>query len=148
MKTLATAGLLAAVILAGALLFRHHAKVSQDRDAALQVRLAGVWLRAEDNLPRGTFMPLSLRCTNTVAADGSFVCQSCFLHSDRTNTYRDAGTWRVQDGNLTETVTNDSNPSAVTPRSSSGRIDFAQANEFVIYWHGNTNTQTWRRISS
>jgi hypothetical protein len=147
MKKITIIGLLAAIITACVLLLRYHAKISKDRDEAFRERLAGVWLREELYPPHGVGMPESMRCTNTVAADGSFVELSWFSHPDRTNTYQDTGTWHIKDGNLIETVTKDSNKIAIVPRSSSGQIVFVKTNEFVIYWQGTTNTQVWQRIS-
>jgi hypothetical protein len=147
MKTFAMIGLPVVIIITGALLLRDHARISGARDKDWRGKLAGVWLREEDNLPRGVGMPLSMRCTNTVAPDGSFICQSWFSHADRTNTYQDAGTWHIQDGNLIETVTKDSNKAAVVPRSCDGRIVFEKSDEFILYWQGTTNTQVWQKIS-
>jgi hypothetical protein len=147
MKKIAIIGLLAAIIIGCVALLHYHAKISKARDEAFQERLAGVWLREEDNLPYRVGGPLSLRCTNTVATDGSFVELSWLSHLDRTNTYQDTGTWHIKDGDLTETVTRDSNKAAVVPRSCSGRIVFVKTNEFVIYWLETTNTQVWQKIS-
>ena len=147
MKKLTLIGLLAAIIITCALLLRYYAGISKDTDAAFQERLAGVWLREEDNLPHGVGMPLSMRCTNIVAADGSFVELSWFSHPDRTNTYQNTGTWRIKDGNFIETVTKDSNKIAIVPRTGSGQIVFTKTNEFIIYWPGTTNTQVWQKIS-
>jgi hypothetical protein len=147
MKTFAIIGCSVVIIIACVLSLRYHARISAARDEDLRGKLAGVWLRAEDNLPRGVGMPLSLRCTNTVAPDGSFACRSWLSHPDRTNTYQDTGTWHIKDGNLIETVTKDSNQAAVVPRSSSGQIVFTKTNQFVIYWQGTTNTQVWQKIS-
>jgi len=147
MKKITIIGLSVVIIIACVLLLRYHAKISKDRDEAIRERLAGVWLREEDYLPPGVAMPQSMRCTNTVAADGSFVELSWFSHADRTNTYQDTGTWHIKDGNLIETVTKDSNMTAIVPRSTSGQIVFVKTNEFVIYWQGTTNTQVWQKIS-
>ena len=76
MKKIAFVGLPAAVLIACALLLRHYDKITKANDEAFRERLAGVWLRQEDNLPGGAGMPRSMRCTNTVATDGSFVEQS------------------------------------------------------------------------
>ena len=147
MKKLTIIGLFAAVIIAWVVLPRSYASLSQDRDEVLQERLAGVWLRDEENLPSGVGMPLSLRCTNTVAADGSFVELSWLSHPDRTNTYQNTGTWRIKDGNWIETVTKDSNKTAIVPRVSIGHIVFLKTNELIISWPGTTNTQVWQKIS-
>src|SRR5690242_1583518 len=121
MRKIAIVGLLAAILVACVLLLRYHAKLSEARDEAFRERLAGVWLRAEDALPRGVGMPLSMRCTNTVAADGSFVELSWFRHSDRTNTYRSTGTWLVKNGRLIETIKSSTNPTEVTPHTGAAR---------------------------
>jgi hypothetical protein len=134
MKKFAIIGLLAAIIIACVLLFQYHAKISMARDEVFRVRLAGVWLRAEDKLPQGVGMPLSMRCTNTVAADGSFVEQSWFRHTDRTNTYQRTGTWLVQNGHLIETVKTSTNPTEVIPHSDTARIIRADASGFALRW--------------
>ena len=127
MKKLTIIGLLAAIIIACVLLLRYHAKISKDRDEAFRERLAGVWLRAELNLPHGVGMPQSMRCTNTVAADGSFVELSWFSHPDRTNTYQRTGRWLVKNGHLIQTVKSSTNPTEVTPWTDAGRIVRADA---------------------
>jgi hypothetical protein len=86
MKKITIVGFLAAIVIACALLLQYHSRITRERDETFREGLPGVWLREEDNLPRGAEMPLSMRCTNTVAADGNFVELSWFCHSDRTNT--------------------------------------------------------------
>jgi hypothetical protein len=147
MKKLTIIGLLAAIIIACVFLLRYHAKISKDRDEAFRERLAGVWLRELDNLPPRVGGPQSMRCTNTVAPDGSFTCQQWLSHPDRTNTYQDTGTWHIKDGNLIETVTRDSNEAAVVPRSHSGQIVFVNTNEFVVFWPADKRKSVWQRIS-
>jgi hypothetical protein len=114
LKKLTIIGLLVVVVAAFLLLQWQHVRVARF-DGDFRQQLAGVWLRAEDELPRGVGMPLSMRCTNTVAADGSFVELSWFRHSDRTNTYQATGTWFVKDGHLIETIRSSTNPVEVTP---------------------------------
>ena len=143
MKKIAIIGLLAAIIIACILLFQYHAKISKARDEAFRERLAGVWLREEDNLPHGVAMPLSMRCTNTVAADGSFVRLEWFSHPDRTNTYKRTGTWLVKNGHLIETVKTSTNPTEVTPHSDAGRIVRLDAGEFIVRWKSD---ETWQRV--
>jgi hypothetical protein len=143
MKRLTTIGFLVALIIACVLLLRYHAAISQARDEAFRERLAGVWLREEDNLPRGVAMPLSMRCTNTVAADGSFVELSWFSHPDRTNTYRRTGAWLVKNGHLIQTIKSSTNPTEVTPWTDTGRIVRADAGEFTVRWK---TDETWQRI--
>jgi hypothetical protein len=147
MKKITIIGLLAAIIIACVLLLRYHAKISKDRDEAFRERLAGVWLRELDNLPHGVGMPLSMRCTNTVAPDGSFTGLQWLSHPDRTNTYQDTGMWHIKDGNLIETITKDSNVAAVVPRSHSGQIVFVNTNEFVVSWPADNSKSVWQRIS-
>ena len=84
-------------------------------------------------------MALSMRCTNTVAADGSFVELSWFRHTDRTNTYQRTGTWLVKDGHLIETVKTSTNPTEVTPHSDAGRIENADTLGFAVRWQHSTN---------
>ena len=147
MKKLTLISLLSVIISAGGLWLRYHERMIQARDAAFRGRLPGVWLRTEDGLPSGVGMPLGMRCTNTVAADGSFVERSWFSHPDRTNTYRRTGTWLVKSGYLLETVKTSSNPCEVTPHADAGWIDSVKTDEFVLSWSGITNTQIWRKIS-
>jgi hypothetical protein len=100
-------------------------------------KLAGVWLRQE----------AGMRCTNTVAADGSFVELSWFSHSDRTNTYQRTGTWTFKDGRLVETIKSSTNPSEVTPHTNSERAVYSNAGELVIFWQASTNKTVWQRVS-
>jgi len=146
MKKIAIAGLSAAMIIAGVLLFQHHARISKERDEVFRERLAGVWLREEDYSPHNVNAPLSMRCTNTVAADGSFVELSWFKHTDRTNTYRCTGTWLVKNGHLIETVKTSTNRIEVTPSTGVGRIIRADAHGFTIRWP-NSAEMVWQRIS-
>jgi len=100
-------------------------------------QLAGVWLRKE----------AGMRCTNTVAADGSFVELSWFSHSDRTNIYQRTGTWIVKDGHLVETIKSSTNPTELTPHTGTGRVVHSDAGQFVIYWQASTNKTVWQRVS-
>jgi hypothetical protein len=143
MKKLTIIGLLAAIIIVYVLLVQYHAKISKARDEAFRERLAGVWLREEHNLPHGVGMPLSMRCTNTVAADGSFVELEWFSHPDRTNTYRRTGTWLVKNGHLIQTVKSNTNPSEVTPWTDAGQIVRLDAGEFTMRWKSD---ETWQRV--
>jgi hypothetical protein len=145
MKKIAMIGLLAAIIIACGLVLQFHARISKERDGAFQGRLAGVWLREEDNLPRGAGKPLSMRCTNTVAADGSFVELSWFSHPDRTNTYQRTGTWLVKNGHLIQTIKSSTNPTEVTPHTESGRIATADARGFTVRWQNSEET-VWLRV--
>jgi hypothetical protein len=143
MKKIAIAGLLAAVVVACELLLWHHSKISNQRDEAFRERLPGAWFREENNLPRGAGKPLSMRCTNTVAADGSFVELSWFSHPDRTNTYRRTGTWLVKNGHLIQTIKTSTNPTEVTPWTDTGRIVQADAGEFTVRWKSDV---TWQKM--
>lgn len=143
MTKIAITGLFAAILVVCVVLLRHHARISNERDEAFRETLAGVWFREENNLPRGVGMPLSMRCTNTVAADGSFVELSWFSHPDRTNTYRRTGTWLVKDGKLIQTIRTSTNRSEVTPWAGAGRIIRANAVEFTVRWKSD---ETWKRI--
>ena len=145
MKKITIIGLLAAIIIACVLLLRYHAKISKARDEAFRERLAGVWLREEHNLPHGVGMPQSMRCTNTVAADGSFVELSWFSHPDRTNTYQRTGTWLVNHGQLIETINSSTNPTEVTPHTGTAPIIHSDAGEFVVRWRNSAET-VWQKI--
>ena len=142
MKKLTIIGLLVVIVAVCLLLRWQHVRMA-GFDSDFRQQLAGVWLRAEDELPRGVGMPLSMRCTNTVAADGSFVRLEWFSHPDRTNTYRRTGTWLVQNGHLTETVKTSTNPTEVTPHSDTGRIIRLDAGEFIVRWKSD---ETWQRV--
>ena len=133
MKKLTIIGLLVVVVAACLLLYWHHVTVARF-DSDFRRQLAGVWLRAEDDLPRGVGMALSMRCTNTVAADGSFVELSWFRHSDRTNTYQRTGTWLVKNGHLIQMVKSSTNPTEVTPWTDAARIVRADASGFTLRW--------------
>ncbi|MDR3457753.1 MAG: hypothetical protein P4N60_09935 [Verrucomicrobiae bacterium] len=144
MKKIAIIGFLAAVIVACAWLLRSHARLSPAGDEAFRERLAGVWLRAELDLPPGVGKPLGMRCTNTVAADGSFVELSWFSHADRTNTYRRTGTWLVKNGHLIETIKSSTNPTEVTPHAGTGQIIHSDARGFTVRWQ-NAGETVWQR---
>src|SRR5271154_6157430 len=147
MKTLAIIGLSVVFIVTCVLLPWRDAIISRDRDEAFRERLAGAWLRELDNISHGAGMPLtlSMRITNTVAADGSFVELSWFSHPDRTNTYRRTGTWLVKDGHLIETIKTSTNPTEVTPHTNAGRIVHSDTSEFVVRWQNSVET-IWQRI--
>jgi hypothetical protein len=146
MKRLALIGFLGAIAIACVLIHKD-AEFSKYRDNAFQLHLVGVWSREEDNLPHGVGKPLSMRCTNTVAADGSFVELSWFRHPDRTNTFRRTGTWLVKNGNLIETVKTSTNPTEVTPHSEAGRIFIAGALGSTLRWQHSTNETIWQRVT-
>ena len=142
MKKLTIIGLL--VVVACLLLYWQHVKVAKF-DSDFRQQLAGVWLRAEDDLPQGVGMALSMRCTNTVAPDGSFVELSWFRHSDRTNTYRATGTWLVKNGHLIQSVKSSTNPAENTPWTDAARIIRADASGFTLRWP--KADQIWQRIA-
>jgi hypothetical protein len=134
MKKLTIIGLLVVIIVACLLLHWQHVKVARfDNDFRQQ--LAGIWSRQETDM----------RCTNTIAADGSFVELSWFKHSDRTNTYQRTGTWLVKDGHLIETIKSSTNPTEVTPHTGDARIIHSDAREFVVRWPNSVET-IWQRI--
>lgn len=145
MKKLAIIGLLPVIIFPCALLHWHQVKIA-GFDTDFRQNLAGTWLRELDNLPRGVGMPQSMRCTNIVAPDGSFVCLSWFSHPDRTNTYQQTGTWLVKNGHLIQTVKTSTNPTEVTPRTNAGWIVLADAREFTVRWQSFTNESVWQRV--
>ena len=86
-----------------------------------------------------------MRCTNTVAPDGSFVELSWFSHPDRTNTYQRTGTWFVKDGDLIETIKSSSNPTEVAPHTLAGRVVHADASGFTVRWPNSAET-VWQKI--
>ena len=146
MKKTAVIGLSVAIIIACGLLLGHLAKVSDERDRVFRQRLAGVWLRAEDNLPPVVGGAQSMRCTNIVAADGSFVELSWFSRPHRTNTYQRTGTWLVKNSRLIETVKTSTNPVEVTPHSIAGRIVRADEGGFTLRWQNSEET-IWQRVT-
>jgi hypothetical protein len=134
MKKLTIIGLLVVIIVACLLLHWQHVKVARfDNDFRQQ--LAGTWLRQETDM----------RCTNTIAADGSFVELSWFRHSDRTNTFQRTGTWLVKDGHLIETIKSSTNPIEVTPHTDDARIIHSDAREFVVRWQNSVET-IWQKM--
>jgi hypothetical protein len=133
MKKLTIIGLPVVIVVACLLLHWQHVKVAKF-DSDFRQHLAGVWLRQE----------AGMRCTNTVAADGSFMELSWFSHPDRTNTYQATGTWLVKDGHLIETVKSSSNQAEVTPHTGAARIIRSDAGEFVVRWPNSVET-TWQR---
>jgi hypothetical protein len=134
MKKFTIIGLLVVVVAACVLLYWHHVTVARF-DSDFRQQLAGVWLRQEGGM----------RCTNTVAADGSFVESLWLSHPDRTNTYQWTGAWLVKDGSLIETVKTSTNPSEVTPHTLAGRIVHSDAGEFVVRWPNSVET-IWQKI--
>ncbi len=145
MKKITIIGLFVVIVLAGMLL--HWQRVRMARfDSNFRQNLAGIWLREEYNLPPGAGMPLSMRCTNTVAADGSFVELSWFGHADRINTYRRTGTWLVKNGHLIEIIKSSTNPAEVIPHTDAGLIIRADMREFTLRWPNSEQTE-WQRIN-
>jgi len=135
MKKLTIIGLLVVVVAVCLLLHWQHVQSVARFDSNFGQQLAGVWLRQEADM----------RCTNTVAADGSFVELSWFRHTDRTNTYQRTGTWLVKDAHLVETIKSSTNPSEVTPHSIAGRVVHSDAGEFVVRWPNSAET-VWQKI--
>ncbi len=135
MKKLTIIGLLVVVVAVCLLLHWQHVKSVARFDSDFRQQLTGVWLRQE----------AGMRCTNTVAADGSFIEQSWFSHPDRTNTYQATGTWLVKDGHLIETVKSSSNPTEVTPHTGAAQIIRSDAGEFVVRWPNSVET-IWQKI--
>jgi len=134
MKKLAMVGLLVVIVVACLLLRWHYVKIARFDDDFRQ-QLAGVWSRQE----------AGLRCTNTVAADGSFLELSWFNNSDRTNTYQRTGTWLVKDGHLIQTITSSTNPTEVTPHTGVGRVVRSDAGKFAVRWPNSVET-VWQKI--
>jgi hypothetical protein len=135
MKKLTIFGLLAVIVAAYLLLYWQHVTLARF-DSDFRQRLAGVWLRQE----------AGMRCTNTVAADGSIVELSWFSHPDRTNTYRATGTWLVKDRHLIEIVRSSSNPTEVTPHTGAARIIRSDASGFTVRWPNAVET-VWQRVA-
>src|ERR1700739_1643447 len=135
MKTLTIIGLAVAILAACVLLHRQQVKTSEF-DQSLHQNLAGTWSATLDNM----------RLTNIVMPDGMFTCQLAFIHTDRINRYQQTGTWLIQGGPLIETVKSDSNPTAITPHSHSGKILHGDTTEFVVNWQGSPDVWVWQRI--
>jgi hypothetical protein len=133
MKKLAIIGLLVVIAAACPLLCWQRVKVAR-LDGDFRQHLAGVWLRQEANM----------RCTNIVAADGSFVELSWFSHPDRTNTYQRTGIWLVKNGHLIETIKSSTNPTEVTPYTGVGQIIHSDARGFTVRWQNSEET-VWQR---
>jgi len=134
MEKLTIIGLSVVIVIACLLLHWQHVKVDRF-DSDFRQHLAGVWLRQEANM----------RCTNTVAADGSFVELAWFSHSDRTNTYRLTGTWLVKNGQLIQTIKSSTNPAEVTSHTGAARIIHSEQREFVVRWP-NSVEMVWQKV--
>jgi hypothetical protein len=135
MKKLTIIGLLVVVVAVCLLLHWQHVKSVARFDSDFRQKLAGVWLRQE----------AGMRCTNTVAADGSFVELSWFRHPDRTNTYQRTGTWLVKNGHLIQMVKSSTNPTEVTPWTDVARIVRADASGFTLRWP--KADEIWQRVT-
>jgi hypothetical protein len=134
MKKTAVGGLLIVITLASVLLYWQQVRIAKfDRDFHRQ--LAGTWMRRENGMG----------CINIVAADGSFVEQSWFIHPNRTNIYQRTGSWLVKSGCLIETIKTSTNPTEVTPHTGAARIVCADANGFTMRWQNATET-VWQRL--
>jgi hypothetical protein len=134
MKKLTVIGLLGVIVVTCWLLHWRHVKISA-LDGDFRQHLAGVWLRQEANM----------RCTSTIAADGSFVELSWFSHPDRTNTYQRTGIWLVKNGHLIEMIRGSTNPAEVTPHTGTARIIHSDAGEFVVRWQNSVET-VWQKV--
>jgi hypothetical protein len=135
MKKHTIIGLLVVIVVACLLLHWQHVKISRF-DSDFRHSLAGTWSSELDNM----------RLTNVVMPDGSFTIQAIFRHSTRTNTYQMTGTWLVKDGSMIETVKSDTNPTARTPRTITGRIIRADAREFAVRWGISPDVWVWQKV--
>ena len=135
MKKLTIIGLLVVIVVACLLLHWQRVKISRF-DSDFRQGLAGTWSSELDNM----------RLTNVIMPDGSFTIQAIFRHSTRTNTYQETGTWLVKDGKMIETVKSDTNPTARTPRSITGRIIRADAREFAVRWGISPDVWVWQKV--
>jgi hypothetical protein len=146
MKKLTIIGLLVVLVAACVLLYWRHVKIVRF-DSDFRQNLAGTWVREVDNIPRRVGFAQSTIWTNIVAPDGSYICLSWFMHPDRTNTYRQTGTWLVRNGHLIQTIKTSTNPTEVTPWTNDvGRIVRADARGFIVRWQGSTNEAVWQRV--
>jgi hypothetical protein len=135
MKKLTIIGLLVVIVVACLLLHWQHVKTSEfDRD--FRQSLSGTWSSELDNM----------RLTNIVMPDGSFASHLIFIHPGRTNTYQETGSWLVKDGKMIETVKSDTNPTALAPRTITGRIIRADAREFAVRWGISPDVWVWQKI--
>jgi hypothetical protein len=135
MKKLTIIGLLVVIVVACLLLHWQHIKISRF-DSEFRQTLAGTWSSELDNM----------RFTNVVMPDGSFTNHLIFIHPGRTNTYQETGTWLIKDGKMIETVKSDTNPTALAPRTITGRIIRADAREFAVRWGISPDVYVWQRI--
>jgi len=128
-------GLLASIVVVCMFLHWHRVQTSRF-DTGFRQNLAGTWSSTLDNM-----------ClTNTVMPDGSFTIQAIFKHSARTNSYQMTGTWLVRDKRIVETVKSDTNPTARTPRTITGRIIHADGREFTVRWGISPDEWIWKKI--
>ena len=136
MKKLVIIGLVALIAVTCLLLHWQHVKIARmDRD--IGQNLAGTWSSELD----------IMTLTNVVMPDGSFTSQLIFVHPQRTNTYQESGSWLVKDGKMIETVTHDTNPTALTPRTHVGRILNADAGGFTVQWQGSPDRWVWHKVA-
>ena len=118
------------------LLFWRHAKLTRDQD--MQSRLTGTWTLEMMDI---------LRCTNTVASDGSFSRQEATYLPRGTNIYQVTGLWRIKNGDLVETVTSNTAKIGVRlPHTDIHHIVRLDADELTAFWYS-TNESTWKKIT-
>ena len=100
-------------------------------DAQVRQSLPGTWTWERDNI----------RCTNTIAADGTFDYQLVYLYAEGAQKHQVDGAWQVKDGVLIETITNDSNMQHRVPRTNSAQITILDAHELSVAYLHFTNTE-------
>jgi hypothetical protein len=135
MKKFTIIGFTVVALIMCALLFWRHAK--QPTDSDLRQKLSGTWAWERDNI----------RCTNTIAPNGTFDYQLVYLYAKDARTHQVEGTWQVEDGILIETITNDNDAQHRVPRTNSAQIILVDARELSVAYQHFTNTETWKRIS-
>lgn len=135
MKKLGIIGLIVVIAVTCLLLHWQHAKIAK-MDSDIGQNIAGTWSSQLD----------VMTLTNVVMADGSFTSKLIFVHPQQTNTYQESGSWVVKDGKMIETVTRDTNPTALTPRTRVGRILGADASGFTVQWQGSPDEWIWHKV--
>lgn len=98
-----------------------------ERDAEVQQKLAGTWVKEETNKYGDQF-----RTASVIAPDGSYVAEGTFVVSNRTNRFSESGTFLVSNGVLTDTTTKHSDTNARLPTAYRARIVRLDGRELVL----------------
>lgn len=110
-------------------------------DVELQQRLVGRW-RADSRLPRG----IHVQSETVVDAGGSYTLHLTNTLVDGVRTATLAGTLRVRDGLLVDTITNDFGGNTLVPRIASvDRIIRLDEQELIVRGTNSDETVSYRK---